>query len=271
MTSSWVSFKLIGVLYSATAIPVLYLRYTSREKRRENEIFLASHGSVAPESERQKAVTHLLSGDAVRVDSNEHFEGSRACNSVRKQSLLMAKGDVLEVGIGTGETTFTFISRNRSIHTYTGLDNHGIALNVCRMNAEKFANNSSVPAIVLVNARAEKLPFPDKSLDPVAAVCEMVRVSRGRVILVEHGLSYWSVVRWLGYWTSLFPDPQHPWSYGCYQNRDILAILKEAGVTVKKMQTSSLGHVYMITLAGNQENNQACTHIDTPNVVYRST
>ena len=253
------SFKLIGALYSAAVLPVLYLRYQSREKRHENEIFLAAHGKVAPESERAKAVTHLLSGDATRVDSNEYFEGSRNCDLARKKAGLMARGNVLEIGIGTGEKTLPLHERNGAVKSVTGIDNHALSLKVCAKNVRD--KKISKP-VTLVNARAENLPFPDKFFDtvlsefslcavedPVKAVQEMTRVAKGRVVILEHGLSYWRVIRKLGEWTSLFPDPQHPWSYGCYQDRDVLDIIKKSGATVKKMTISSIGHIYLITLA----------------------
>ena len=277
---SWVSFKLVGVLYSATALPVLYLRYQSREKRKENEAFVAAHGLVAPESERQKAFTHMLSGDAVRIDSNEYFEGSKNSNGTRKQAIMMARGDVLEVGIGSGEKTLGLYERNKNVRRLTGLDNHGLSLEVCADEIRK-RKDMMIP-VTLVNGRAEALPFEDSSFDtvvsqfslcaiedPVQAIREMARVARGRVILVEHGLSYWSVIRWLGFWTSLFPDPQHPWSYGCYQDRDVLEIVKESGVKVKQIKTSSLGHVYLIVIAPQPHTSEEI-HNHEAHEVFRS-
>ena len=277
--SKILSVKFVAMLYSATALPVLYLRWQSRTKRAENEAFLAQHGMVAPEAERQKAISHLLSGDAQRVDSNEHFEGSRNCSVVRKRAAMMARGSVLEIGIGTGEKTLPIYERNQSVSSVTGLDNHGLSLKVCE---HKIASEETVfsKSLTLVEGRAEQLPFPDKSFDtvvsefslcaiedPVAAIREMARVARNRVILLEHGLSYWSVIRKLGYWTSLFPDPQHPWSYGCFQDRDVLQIVKESGVKVKKMQMSSLGHVYLLTLAPTQSN-EVVRDLSEPKVVF---
>lgn len=274
------SFKFVAALYSATAAPVLFLRFRSRHKREENERFVANHGTVASEVERQKALTHLLSGDATRVDSNEHFEGSRNCTVVRKKAIMMARGDVLEIGFGTGEKTLPTFERTSAVKSVTGLDNHRLSLEVCKERMENGQLKFSKP-LTLVDARAESLPFRDNSFDtvlsefslcsiedPVASIREMARVARGRVILVEHGLSYWSIVRWLGYCTSLFPDPQHPWSYGCYQDRDILALLKESGVKVKKMQTSSLGHVYLLTLGPSAQGEQLVNNVPSPNVVF---
>lgn len=193
---------------------------------------------------------------------------------------MMARGEVLEIGFGTGEKTLPTLERASAVKSVTGLDNHRLSLEVCKERMENGQPKFSKP-LTLVNARAESLPFPDNSFDtvlsqfslcsiedPVAAIREMARVARGRVILVEHGLSYWSIVRWLGYWTSLFPDPQHPWSYGCYQDRDILALLKESGVKVKKMQTSSLGHVYLLTLGPSTEGEQLVHDDPSPKVVF---
>lgn len=267
------SVKFVAMLYSATAVPVLYLRWQSRTKRAENEAFVSKHGTVAPELERQRAQSHLLSGDAQRVDSNEHFEGSRNCSAVRKKAAMMARGSVLEVGIGTGEKTLAIYERNHGVKSVTGLDNHSLSLKVC-------SERNFTKPLTLIEGRAETLPFPDKSFDtvisefslcaiedPVSALKEMARVARNRVILLEHGLSYWSVIRRLGYWTSLFPDPQHPWSYGCYQDRDILDIVKESNVKVKQMQLTSLGHVYLLTIAPS-DHGEIVSHDLEPRVVY---
>jgi SAM-dependent methyltransferase len=252
-------WKLVGVLYSATAVPVIYLRWQSRAKRKENEVFVAAHGLVAPESERMQAITHLLSGDATRLNSNEHFEGSNSCNIARKQAVQLAKGHVLEIGIGTGEKVIPAYMRNVFVKSVTGIDMHALSLEVCAKNLEDSEFNKPV---TLICGRAEQLPFPDKSFDtvisefslcaiedPEKALKEMARVARNRIILLEHGLSYWRIIRWLGYWSSLFPDPQHPWSYGCYQDRDVLEIVRKAGMKIVKLQTSSIGHVYSLTLA----------------------
>jgi methyltransferase OMS1 len=275
------SVKFVAMLYSATALPVLYLRWQSRAKRAENEAFLASHGSVAPEAERQKALTHLLSGDAQRVDSNEHFEGSRNCSVVRKRAAMMARGNVLEVGFGTGEKTLPVFERNHAVHAVTGIDNHALSLKVCEHKLTSGETKFSKP-LTLVEGRAEKLPFPDKSFDtvvsefslcaiedPVAALKEMTRVAKNRVILLEHGLSYWTIVRKLGFWTSLFPDPQHPWSYGCYQDRDILNIIKDSDVKVKQMQMSSLGHVYLLVLAPANDS-EIVSDREDPVIVFKA-
>ena len=276
------SWKFVAAMYSATALPVLYLRWHSRQKRAENDVFIKQHGLIAPEIERQRAITHLLSGDVTRVDSNEHFEGSRNCSAVRKKAVMMARGDVLEVGIGTGEKTLPIYERNPGVKSITGLDNHGLSLEICKNKIVSGEAKISKP-ITLIKGRAESLPFPNKSFDtviseftlcaiedPVMAIKEMVRVARGRVVLVEHGLSYWKFVRWMGYWTSLFPDPQHPWSYGCYQDRDILQIVKESGVKVKKMQTSSLGHVYLLILSPAPTDCEITKDLEQPLIVHSS-
>ena len=258
-------------------VPIVYFRYQSRDKRRENEAFLATHGHIAPEAERMRAITHLLSGDAIRVDSNEHFEGSRNCALARKRVAQQARGSVLEIGIGTGEKSIPQLEKNSHVTRITGIDIHPISLDVCK---ETFTSPSK--PVTLVLGRAEALPFATNSFDsvisqfslcamddPVEALREMARVAKNRIIILEHGLSYWRIIRWLGFWTSLFPDPQHPWSYGCYQDRDVLDIVKKSGVKIRKMQTSSLGHVYLISLAPN-EHQATVNDTPEPNIVFHT-
>ena len=91
--------------------------------------------------------------------------------------------------------------------------------------------------------------------DPVAALREMSRVCRkgrgekdappGKIYLLEHGRSDWA---WLSNILDRHADP-HAKRWGCYWNRDILAIVREAGLEVQSVARYHLGTTYVIVAA----------------------
>ena len=95
--------------------------------------------------------------------------------------------------------------------------------------------------------------------DPVAALREMSRVCRGKkkkkknagsgdapgsgkIYLLEHGRSDWD---WVSNILDKHADP-HAKRWGCYWNRDILAIVREAGLEIESVARYHLGTTYVI-------------------------
>ena len=90
--------------------------------------------------------------------------------------------------------------------------------------------------------------------DPVAALREMSRVCRrgargggpkGKIYLLEHGRSDWV---WVSNILDKHADP-HAKRWGCYWNRDILAIVREAGLEIEYVARYHLGTTYVIVAA----------------------
>jgi methyltransferase OMS1 len=91
--------------------------------------------------------------------------------------------------------------------------------------------------------------------NPVAALREMSRVCRkgrgeqdappGKIYLLEHGRSDWA---WLSNILDRHADP-HAKRWGCYWNRDILAIVREAGLEIQSVARYHLGTTYVIVAA----------------------
>lgn len=133
---------------------------------------------------------------------------------------------------------------------------------------------------VLVDARvcdAANAPFESESFDavvdtfglcsfedPVAALREMSRVCRrkkkknagsgdapgsGKIYLLEHGRSDWD---WVSNILDKHADP-HAKRWGCYWNRDILAIVREAGLEIESVTRYHLGTTYVIVAAPPSE------------------
>jgi ubiquinone/menaquinone biosynthesis C-methylase UbiE len=158
---------------------------------------------------------------------------------IRKQLLRKAHGKVLEIGAGTG-VNFLY---------YTAAE-HVIALDPepCMVaRSRPRATHAAVPIEVIL-ARAEALPFPDHTFatvvgtlvfctipEPRQALSELRRVSKpgGTVLLFEH-------VRVRRPLAGRLPDWLTPvWKRlagGCHLNRDMLALLTQAGFAVTRIE-----------------------------------
>jgi ubiquinone/menaquinone biosynthesis C-methylase UbiE len=169
----------------------------------------------------------------------------RAVRRQRRKIIPHARGRVLEVGIGTGQNLEHYdLSK---IECLVGVDP---AVEMHRL-ARRRAMRAGLP-VELVELSAEKAPFAAESFDtvvvtyslctipdPVAALREMRRVLKrgGHLIFCEHGLAPdINVRRWQHRLTPL-------WSKlagGCHLNRDIPALLTEAGFRSTDLQAMYL-------------------------------
>jgi ubiquinone/menaquinone biosynthesis C-methylase UbiE len=146
-----------------------------------------------------------------------------------------ARGDVLELGVGTGAT---FAHYPANLASLTGLDISEMMLAVARPKA------ASLPFPVMLKvADFQTLPFPDASFDTVTsslALCgirdpgrlfaEIRRVLRpgGQLLAMEHIRPPNPV---LGVLASI-GDPLYNHFVGCHLNRRTPDLLRSAGYTV---------------------------------------
>jgi len=170
-----------------------------------------------------------------------------ACNTKpmryqREKVVPLAKGNILEVGIGSGlNLPFYNISKVKKIW---GLD-PSEELNEM---ARKISSTSSMEVEFLL-AGAEQIPLPDNSIDTVLitytictipeidfAMKEMKRVLRpdGEMIFCEHGKAPdENIVKWQNkinpYWNVI--------GGGCNINRDIPRLIESAGFLIKSLES----------------------------------
>ena len=159
--------------------------------------------------------------------------GVNVISRQRDKVVPQAKGQVLEIGMGTGLNLSHY--DKVKVVKLTGID-PGIA----HGKVQKRIADSGLE-VVLVDISAERLPFDAASFDtvvvtyslctipdPVAALREMARVLKpeGELLYCEHGLAPDArTARWQH---RLSPT----WSVfagGCQLDRNIPALLKEAG------------------------------------------
>ena len=159
---------------------------------------------------------------------------------IRRQRLLViprAHGRVLEVGIGTG-LNVPLYDRTR-VTTLVGVDP---ALRWHRLARRRI--EAAGIDVQLMGLSAETLPAPDASFDTVvstytlctipdvaAALREMRRVLKpgGRLLFAEHGLAPDAGV---AAWQRRLNPLWSPLAGGCRLDRDIPALLRDAGFDV---------------------------------------
>ena len=178
--------------------------------------------------------------------------GIKPVDRQREKVVPQAQGRVLEIGIGTGLNLRHY--DQDKVERLIGLDP---AVQMHRL-AEKRRAESGMK-VELVGLSAEKIPLDDASFDtvvitftlcsipdPVAALKEMRRVlvPGGTLLYCEHGAAPDADVR-------KWQDRVTPWwkkiAGGCHLNRDIPALLKEAGFTVETLEQMYLPGPKMLT------------------------
>jgi ubiquinone/menaquinone biosynthesis C-methylase UbiE len=192
----------------------------------------------------------------IYADAAETFERFSALNGrllgrYRERLFARAQGDVLDVACGMG-SNFTHLPTGCSV---VGVDLSTAMLDGARREAASLDRN-----VTLAHADAQRLPFADDSFDtvvsslstctfpdPVAALQEMARVCKpaGRILLFEHGRSSVGLV-------ARGQDRLAPWHFedmGCRWNQEPAAVVREAGLEVRRADRNVAG-VFTSIVAG---------------------
>jgi ubiquinone/menaquinone biosynthesis C-methylase UbiE len=165
--------------------------------------------------------------------------GMRALDELREPTLTRARGEVLEIGFGTGLNLRHYPDGIDRVVTVDPMD--ALAERVqARIEAAPFpVERHHLPA-------DRRLPFEDGRFDcitmtwtlctipdPVAALAEMRRVLRpeGRLLFIEHGRSDDPrTARWQDRWNPI----QNVIACGCNVNRKIDALVEQGGFELKR-------------------------------------
>ena len=173
------------------------------------------------------------------------FCGSAPISRQRQKVVPLARGRVLEVGMGTG-LNLAHYDQTR-IQSLTGLD-PALAMNHL---ARKRAQRTGL-AVELLGLEAERIPMEDATFDSVVvtfALCtikepqqalqEMRRVLKpeGQLLFCEHGMAPDPGVR---RWQDRIAPIWSALGGGCQINRDIPGLLQEAGFRLADLKTAYL-------------------------------
>ena len=166
--------------------------------------------------------------------------GSKPINYQRQKVVPLAKGKVLDIGIGSG-LNIPFYNSDK-IDQVIGIDpSHEL------IELAKGLANDSKASIELVIGSAESIPYPDNFFDTVLVtytMCtipnvaiankEMWRVLKddGRLIFCEHGLA---PDKKISKWQNRIDPFWGKIAGGCHLNRDIQKLITDAGFSFESL------------------------------------
>eukprot|EP00004_Rigifila_ramosa_P026305 TRINITY_DN8132_c0_g1_i2.p1 TRINITY_DN8132_c0_g1~~TRINITY_DN8132_c0_g1_i2.p1 ORF type:complete len:235 (+),score=10.39 TRINITY_DN8132_c0_g1_i2:59-706(+) len=173
------------------------------------------------------------------MESEEYWSGILA----RRQRLVsQARGQILEVGCGTGRNLGFYPALN----TKLVLCDWSRDMVTCALEkARRLPAETRPSEIKGVVANAHQLPFESGTFDtvvdtfglcsfsePVAALHEMARVCRpdGQILLLEHGRSQTPMIGALLNWYLDMRAPGHLCDWGCWWNLDISELVRQSGL-----------------------------------------
>ena len=166
--------------------------------------------------------------------------GSKPINYQRQKIVPLAKGKVLDIGIGSG-LNIPFYNSDK-IDQVIGIDPSHELIEL----AKELANDSKA-SIDFVIGSAESIPYPDNFFDTVLVtytMCtipnvamankEMWRVLKddGRLIFCEHGLA---PDKKISKWQNRIDPFWGKIAGGCHLNRDIQKLITDAGFSFESL------------------------------------
>lgn len=171
--------------------------------------------------------------------------GMGAVRKARSQIVPLARGRVLEIGIGSG-LNLSFYDPQR-VEVIVGVDPSADMQRLARERAARCQVPVEMIALELGQIQAADASFDDIVCtftlctipDAIAALREMRRVLKpgGRLLFCEHGLAPdLPVVRWQKRLTPLWK----PLAGGCHLDRDIPALIGAGGFHIRELSTGYL-------------------------------
>jgi methyltransferase OMS1 len=208
--------------------------------------------SVVTEEERRRAYDD---GAKTYDDDVGWHESASFITRRRRQLLAHARGRVLEVAGGTGRNIDLYPPECRVTFTDCSAEMIRVAESKLGQSSPRAGERAVVERVAVMDA--DRLDFPADSFDtvvdtfglcsfehPKRALREMSRVCRpsGRILLLEHGRGRWA---WLHRLMHRY-SAAHARRWGCWWNRDILALIEAAGLTIVSVDRYHAGTLYVV-------------------------
>ena len=186
----------------------------------------------------------------------ERDESTSGLLEMRKEMVALARGKVLEVAGGTGRN-LAFYGRDVTELLVTDYSESMLTVAARKVADQRAAHGTLPSRVTLAVTDASALALPSDEFDtivdtfglcsfeePERALAEMARCCKpgGQILLLEHGMSSWSVLAW---WQQHRLN-RHVVRWGCYWNRDILKMVQESGLHIHEVKRRHLGTTYYV-------------------------
>lgn len=170
---------------------------------------------------------------------------------MRRALAAELRGDVLEIGTGTG-ATYRFLPDATRLSSMIGVD-----LSKGMLEQAREAASSAGQCVRLAQMNAEALAFPDATFDtvttsltlctipdPARALREMARVCKpeGRIVLLEHVRAPNPILARLQKWLT----PMQERHLGCHLDRPTDRLVRELGFPIEQEKTRFFGIFHLI-------------------------
>ena len=209
----------------------------------------------------------LFSNIAPKWDATVRWdEFTSGISRWRRQLAQRARGDVLEVAIGTGRNLEYY--NERFVKSVTGMDFSRKMLETILAKKEAGETNPKIDLKLRVGNCSKLTEFQDNQFDtvvdtfgicsfedPVSALREMKRVCKpeGQILLLEHGESDWPFMQ------RLLENQVgvHVAKFGCYNHRGIRNLIDEAGLAIVEEKRKHWGTIYFYVCSPNKPDSSA--------------
>lgn len=189
------------------------------------------------------------------VSSTENIWG---ITNLRRRLAEQAKGDVLEVSVGTGRNGVYYDLEK--IKSLAFVDQSGAMVEIARkkwnslhpgyercsfhtQSAMDPLSASAMPkagfSTIVQTMGSCSTPTPAATL---AHLGNLADPNDGKLLLLEHGRSYYDWINWILDKAAA----KHADKHGCWFNRDVGRILEESGLVIEKVERSHFGTLWFV-------------------------
>ena len=189
------------------------------------------------------------------VSSTENIWG---INRLRRRLVEQAKGDVLEVSVGTGRNGAYY--NLEKVKSLAFVDQSGAMVEIARKKWNSLYPGYEHCSFHIQSATDPLLPcaIPETGFTTIVqtmGICStptpaatlahlggLANPKDGKLLLLEHGRSYYNWINWILDKAAA----KHADKHGCWFNRDVGMVLEESGLVIDKIERSQFGTLWYV-------------------------
>ncbi|CRG98558.1 methyltransferase, putative [Plasmodium relictum] len=187
-------------------------------------------------------------------EKNDFIEKITSINKYKKKNFRKARGVVLEIGAGSGRN-FSFLNKIDALVCVEKSEN------MCEELKKKVEKIKPPYPVYIINNDIKNNIFNPEVFDSIISsftLCSLEYLdeslknvyqamkNNGKFYLVERGIIYNKLIRYILEKLNLYPNQKIPWEYGYYENRNPLDILKKNNFSIVFKLVKNAGSIYVL-------------------------